>query len=148
MILSARIIPGNEKAIFRMLDHMFRRRALVYYDNAGGRLHVSGHASQEEQKLILNLVRPKYFIPCTANTGNCSGTRRWRTRWECVGRSVLLEDGQPDRIHRRRRVSARAGAGGARCVDSGSLEEIEEVVIRDRQAPLRGRHRRPDHRHR
>ena len=63
VILSARIIPGNEKAIFRMLDHMFRRRALVYYDNSGGLLHVSGHASQEEQKLMLNLVRPRYFIP-------------------------------------------------------------------------------------
>jgi mRNA degradation ribonuclease J1/J2 len=37
VILSARIIPGNEKAIFRMLDHMFRKRALVYYDNDGGR---------------------------------------------------------------------------------------------------------------
>jgi ribonuclease J len=47
VILSARIIPGNEKAIFRMLDHMFRKRALVYYDNDSGIIHVSGHASQE-----------------------------------------------------------------------------------------------------
>ena len=54
VILSARIIPGNEKAIFRMLDHMFRRRALVYYDNSAGTIHVSGHASQEEQKLCCN----------------------------------------------------------------------------------------------
>src|SRR6266852_8844047 len=63
VILSARIIPGNEKAIFRMLDHMFRRRALVYYDDSSGTIHVSGHGSQEEQKLLLNLVRPRYFIP-------------------------------------------------------------------------------------
>ncbi len=53
VILSARIIPGNEKPICRMLDHMFRRRALVYYENSAGPLHVSGHASQEEQKLVL-----------------------------------------------------------------------------------------------
>src|SRR5438876_242324 len=46
VILSARIIPGNEKSIFRMLDHMFRRRALVYYDNSAGVIHVSGHGSQ------------------------------------------------------------------------------------------------------
>src|SRR5438046_4080413 len=46
-----------------MLDHMFRRRALVYYDNSAGTIHVSGHASQEEQKLLLQLVKPKYFIP-------------------------------------------------------------------------------------
>src|SRR5262249_1268297 len=63
VILSSRIIPGNEKAIFRMLDHMFRRRALVHYDNSAGIIHVSGHASQEEQKLLLQLVKPKYFIP-------------------------------------------------------------------------------------
>jgi len=54
VILSSRIIPGNEKAIFRMLDHMFRRRALVYYDNSAGVIHVSGHASQEEQKLLFS----------------------------------------------------------------------------------------------
>ena len=64
VILSSRIIPGNEKAIFRMIDHFFRRRVLVYYE--GGRsapIHVSGHASQEEMKILLQLVRPKYFIP-------------------------------------------------------------------------------------
>ena len=64
VILSARLIPGNEKAIFRMIDHLFRRRVLVYYE--GGRsapIHVSGHASQEEMKILLQLVKPKYFIP-------------------------------------------------------------------------------------
>ena len=64
VILSARIIPGNEKAIFRMIDHLFRRRVLVYYE--GGRsapIHVSGHASQEEMKILLQLVKPKYFVP-------------------------------------------------------------------------------------
>ena len=44
-----------------MMDHMFRKRALVYYDNDGGVIHVSGHASQEEQKLVLNLVKPLIF---------------------------------------------------------------------------------------
>ncbi len=64
VILSSRLIPGNEKAIFRMIDHFFRRRVLVYYE--GGRsapIHVSGHASQEEMKILLQLVRPKYFVP-------------------------------------------------------------------------------------
>src|SRR5580658_2425612 len=134
VILSARIIPGNEKAIFRMLDHMFRRQALVYYDNSGGILHVSGHASQEEQKLILNLVRPKYFIPI-------HGEYRQLFRHAALGHKVgavsgeilLLEDGHPiefteDGAYRREPVTV-----GRVCVDSGSLEEIEDVVIRDRQ---------------
>src|SRR4029077_2520492 len=95
VILSARIIPGNEKAIFRMLDHMFRKRALVYYDNDGGTIHVSGHASQEEQKLMLNLVRPRFFIPV-------HGEYRQLFRHAALAHNVgsvseeilLIEDGQ------------------------------------------------------
>jgi ribonuclease J len=134
VILSARIIPGNEKAIFRMLDHMFRKRALVYYDNDGGTIHVSGHACQEEQKMLLNLVRPRYFIPI-------HGEYRQLFRHSALAHAVgavseeilLIEDGQPieftdDRAYRREPVTA-----GRVCVDSGSLEEIEEVVIRDRK---------------
>ena len=135
VILSARIIPGNEKAIFRMLDHMFRRRALVYYDNSGGTIHTSGHASQEEQKLLLNLVRPKYFVPV-------HGEYRQLFRHAAIahqvgavsGEILLIEDGQPIEFtpdggaYRREPVVA-----GRVLVDSGSLEEIEEVVIRDRR---------------
>src|SRR5580658_6046758 len=134
VILSARIIPGNEKAIFRMLDHMFRRRALVYYDNAGGLLHVSGHASQEEQKLILNLVRPKYFIPIHGEYRQLfRHAALAQTVGAVSGEVLLLEDGHPlefteDGVYRRDPVTA-----GRVCVDSGSLEAIEEVVIRDRR---------------
>jgi ribonuclease J len=134
VILSARIIPGNEKAIFRMLDHMFRRRALVYYDNAGGTIHVSGHASQEEQKLLLNLVRPKYFIPIHGEYRQLFRHAALAAQVGAVsGEIMLLEDGHPieftpDGAFRREPVAA-----GRVCVDSGSLEEIEDVVIRDRR---------------
>jgi len=134
VILSSRIIPGNEKAIFRMLDHMFRKRALVYYDNDGGIIHVSGHACQEEQKMLLNLVRPRFFIPI-------HGEYRQLFRHAALANAVgavsdeilLIEDGQPiefteEHAYRREPVTA-----GRVCVDSGSLEEIEEVVIRDRK---------------
>lgn len=134
VILSARIIPGNEKAIFRMLDHMFRRRALVYYDNNGGLLHVSGHASQEEQKLMLNLVRPRYFVPMHGEYRQLFRHAALAQQVGSVsGEVMLLEDGHPiefteDGAYRREAVPA-----GRVCVDSGSLEEIEQVVIRDRQ---------------
>jgi ribonuclease J len=136
VILSARIIPGNEKAIFRVIDHFFRRRVLVYYE--GGRsapIHVSGHASQEEMKILLQLVRPKYFIPL-------HGEYRHLFRHAALAESVgavsgqifLLESGHPVEFmadgsaHQREQVPA-----GRVCVDSGSLEELEDVVIRDRR---------------
>ncbi len=62
VILSATAIPGNEELVNRTLNNLFREGAIVYYDRLMN-VHVSGHASREEQKLMLNLVRPKYFIP-------------------------------------------------------------------------------------
>jgi ribonuclease J len=136
VILSARIIPGNEKAIFRMIDHLFRRRVLVYYE--GGRaapIHVSGHASQEEIKILLQLVRPKYFVPIH---GEYRQLFRHAALAEQVGavsgQIFLMESGQPIEFtadggaYRREPVTA-----GRVMVDSGSLEEIEDVVIRDRR---------------
>jgi ribonuclease J len=134
VILSARIIPGNEKSIFRMLDHMFRRRALVYYDNSSGIIHVSGHASQEEQKLMLQLVKPKYFIPVHGEFRHLFRHAALAHELGAVsGEILLIEDGQQiefteDGAYRRDPVTA-----GRVCVDSGSLEEIEDVVIRDRK---------------
>jgi ribonuclease J len=136
VILSSRIIPGNEKAIFRMIDHFFRRRVLVYYE--GGRaapIHVSGHASQEEMKLLLQLVRPKYFIPVHGEYRQLFRHAALAEQLGAVGSQIfLLESGQPVEFtadgaaHRREPVTA-----GRVMVDSGSLEEIEEVVIRDRR---------------
>jgi ribonuclease J len=134
VILSARIIPGNEKPIFRMLDNMFRRRALVYYENSVGTIHVSGHASQEEQKLILQLCKPKYFIPVHGEYRHLFRHAALAHQLGCVsGEILLMEDGQvveftEDRAYRRDPVTA-----GRVLVDSGSLEEIEEAVVRDRK---------------
>ena len=134
VILSSRIIPGNEKAIFRMLDHMFRRRALVYYDNSAGIIHVSGHASQEEQKLLLQLVKPKYFIPVHGEYRHLFRHAALAHQLGVVsGEIILAENGYcieftEDGTYRRDPVTA-----GRVLVDSGSLEEIEEVVVRDRR---------------
>ena len=134
IILSSRIIPGNEKAIFRMLDHMFRRRALVYYDNSSGVIHVSGHASQEEQKLVLQLVKPRYFIPVHGEYRHLFRHAGLAHQLGVVSGEILLaENGHcieftEEGVFRRDPVTA-----GRVLVDSGSLEEIEEVVVRDRR---------------
>jgi ribonuclease J len=136
VILSSRLIPGNEKAIFRMIDHFFRRRVLVYYE--GGRsapIHVSGHASQEEMKILLQLVRPKYFVPLHGEYRQLFRQAALAEQLGAVsGEIFLIESGQPIEFtadggaYRREPVTA-----GRVLVDSGSLEEIEEVVIRDRR---------------
>jgi ribonuclease J len=136
VILSARIIPGNEKAIFRMIDHLFRRRVLVYYE--GGRsapIHVSGHASQEEMKILLQLVKPKYFIPLHGEYRQLFQQAALAEQVGAVsGQIFLLETGNPIEFtadggaYRREPVPA-----GRVMVDSGSLEEVEDVVIRDRK---------------
>ena len=134
VILSARIIPGNDKAIFRMLDHMFRRRALVYYDNNAGLIHVSGHASQEEQKLLLQLVKPRYFIPIHGEYRQLFRHAALAHQLGVVsGEIILLEDGQPLEFNEAGAFRREPLPAGRVCVDSGSLEEIEDIVIRDRR---------------
>ena len=135
VILSARIIPGNEKAISRMIDHLFRRRVLVYYESGrSAPIHVSGHASQEEMKLLLNLVRPKYFVPIHGEYRQLfQHASLARQVGSVSGEILMVESGQPieftpDGAFRREPVQV-----GRVFVDSGSLEEIEEVVIRDRR---------------
>jgi ribonuclease J len=136
VILSARIIPGNEKNIFRMIDHLFRRRVLVYYESGrSAPIHVSGHASQEEMKILLQLVKPKYFIPVHGEYRQLFRHAALAEQLGAVGAEIfLIESGQPieftaDGTARKREpVTA-----GRVCVDSGSLEEIEDVVIRDRR---------------
>jgi ribonuclease J len=134
VILSARIIPGNDKAIFRMLDHMFRRRALVYYDNNAGLIHVSGHASQEEQKLLLQLVKPKYFIPVHGEFRQLFRHAALAHQLGVVSKEIMLiEDGQPIEFTENGAFRREPIPVGRVCVDSGSLEEIEDIVIRDRR---------------
>ncbi|VAX29870.1 Ribonuclease J (endonuclease and 5' exonuclease) [hydrothermal vent metagenome] len=62
VVLSAKVIPGNERSIGKIINHLFRRGANVIYEKVS-EVHVSGHASKEELKLMLNLVRPRYFMP-------------------------------------------------------------------------------------
>jgi ribonuclease J len=135
VILSARLIPGNEKAIFRMIDHLFRRRVLVYYE--GGRsapIHVSGHASQEEMKLLLNLVKPRYFIPLHGEYRQLFRHAALAHQMGAVsGEVLLLESGQPVEFTAEGAFRREPVPAGRVCVDSGSFEEIEEVVIRDRR---------------
>ncbi|MGA2724092.1 MAG: ribonuclease J [Bryobacteraceae bacterium] len=136
VVLSARIIPGNEKAIFRMIDHMARRGADVLYGSMNPPLHVSGHASVEEQKLVLNLVRPRYFMPIHGEFRQLTKHARLAEHLRFAGleETFIMESGDVLEIdHHGARKASRVPVGRV-CIDSGSVDDVvQEVVIRDRR---------------
>ena len=136
VVLSARIIPGNEKAIFRMIDHMARRGADVLYGTMNPPLHVSGHASVEEMKLILNLVRPRYFMPIHGEFRQLTKHARLAEHLRFLGleESFVMESGDVLEIdHHGARKAGKVPVGRV-CIDSGSVDDVvQEVVIRDRR---------------
>src|SRR6202046_5093883 len=134
-VLSSRVIPGNEKSIFRVIDHLCRRDANVIYDDgASGLIHVSGHASQEEQRLMINLLKPKFFIPVHGDYRHLKKHAEVAMSIGVVENAVLLEDGDvlelgPDSAQKKGKVTA-----GRVCIDSGSTADVvEDLVIRDRR---------------
>ena len=136
VVLSSRIIPGNEKAIYRMVDHLFRREAHVIYDDGSTPpVHVSGHASQEELKLIINLVKPKYFIPIHGEYRQLKLHAELAASMHgSVGNVMMMESGDVmefDELGARKvgRVNV-----GRICIDSGSRTDVvEDLVIKDRR---------------
>lgn len=136
VILSSRQIPGNEKAIFRMIDHLYKRGAEVSYGDMNPPVHVSGHGSQEELKLMLNLTRPKYFVPVHGEYRQLSRHIQLAEHLRKSGLegSFLLQSGDVLEIdsHGARRLEP--VPVGRVCIDLGTGDEIvEEMVIRDRR---------------
>ncbi|MBZ5604576.1 MAG: ribonuclease J [Acidobacteriia bacterium] len=134
--LSARIIPGNEKAIYRMMNHLARRGADVVYGSMNPPIHVSGHGSSEELRLVLNLVRPKYFVPIHGEyrqMAKHAQLAQHLSHWGLEG-TFVLESGDTLEIDE---AGARRGEQitvGRVCIDSGTLDEVvEDMVIRDRR---------------
>jgi ribonuclease J len=136
VVLSSRIIPGNEKAIYRMIDHLFRREAHVIYDDGSSPpVHVSGHASQEELKLIINLVKPQYFIPIHGEYRQLKlHAEMAKSMHNAVGNVLLIESGDVlefDELGARK--VARVNVGRV-CIDSGSRTDVvEDLIIKDRR---------------
>src|SRR5208283_141521 len=136
VVLSARIIPGNEKSIFRMIDHMARRGADVLYGSMNPPLHVSGHGSVEEMKLVLNLVRPRYFMPIHGEFRQLSKHARLAEHLRFAGleESFIMESGEILELDTRGARKSGHVQVGRVCIDSGTVDDVvQEVVIRDRR---------------
>jgi len=131
IVISARVIPGNERAVSHVIDNLYRRGAEVLnWENAD--VHVSGHACEEELKLMLNVTRPKFFIPIHGTLRHLIHHARLAKNVG-VPHGVVITNGQvasiegdeinvlPDRV-----------THGKVFVD-GEAEEVPEIVVRDRQ---------------
>ena len=133
VILSSKFIPGHEKAISNMMNHLYRRGAEVIYEKVS-EIHVSGHASQEELKLMLNMVKPRHFIPVH---GEYRHLVKHSQLAEKVGvkkeNIVLAEDGDvvevtEGSISVRERVES-----GKVFVDGKGVGDVRDMVLKDRK---------------
>ena len=134
IIISASAIPGNENTISRVIDELFHKGAEVIYDRHTD-LHVSGHASQEEQKMMLALIRPKYFIPV-------HGEYRMLVKHAQIGKEmgvspknvVVAENGSVIEICKKGIKCEESVTAGAILMNgSGGVGEVGSVVMRDRR---------------
>jgi ribonuclease J len=133
IIISATPIPGNEKLVARVIDQLFKLGANVIYEAVSG-IHVSGHPSQEELKLMINLVKPRFFIPV-------HGEYRMLIKHAQLARDMgipesnifVAENGQVLELSRRSgRFAGRVTAGRV-LVDGLGVGDVGNIVLRDRR---------------
>ncbi|MBI4715580.1 MAG: ribonuclease J [Nitrospirae bacterium] len=133
VLLSARMIPGNERAISQVINHLFRRGANVIYEPVSD-IHVSGHAYREEQKMMLNLVRPKFFIPIHGEYRQLVNHARLAEEMRMPKENILiLEDGDVARFTRDGGQKDGRVPSGRVFVDGKGIGDVGSIVLRDRQ---------------
>ncbi len=134
IIISASPIPGNEKAISQMVNELFRRGADVVY-NAIADVHVSGHACQEELKIILSLVKPKYFMPVH---GECRHLLMHASLAQTCGidsKNIIIGDlGSVVELDGRKAVQTQTVQAGRVLVDGYGVGDVGAAVLRERKA--------------
>lgn len=137
VVLSSHAIPGNEESVYRTINRLFRRGANVIYD-AIAPVHVSGHASQEEMKLMLNLVKPKFFIPMHGELHqlhqHASIARKLGFPSE---RIAVVENGQVIEFEAGEMDLGERIPGGYIFVDGAMVGDIGPTVVRERETLAR-----------
>ena len=132
VVLSAKMIPGNERSIGRIINHLFRRGANVIYEKVS-EIHVSGHASKEELKLMLNLVRPRYFVPVHGEYRHLASHAKLALKQGIPKENIfILEDGEVLEIDEEGARRAGKVDSGRVFIDGKGMGDVEEMVLRDR----------------
>lgn len=132
VILSSKFIPGHEKAISTMMNHLYRRGADVIYEKVS-EVHVSGHASQEELKIMINLVKPRYFIPVHGEYRHLVLHSRLAASVGIPEENILVvEDGDVVEFAPEGMSKAGKVEFGRVFVDGKGVGDVGEVVLKDR----------------
>ena len=133
VILSASAIPGNEVTVGRMINELFRRGAEVVYDKAD-MLHVSGHACQEELKIIHALTRPRFFIPLHGEQRMLQIHKRLAQDMGMAADHICVaENGSVIELTAKHMKCETAVQAGEVFVDGGGIGEVGSVVLNDRK---------------
>ncbi|MEE9613917.1 MAG: ribonuclease J [Thermodesulfobacteriota bacterium] len=132
VVLSSKFIPGHEKAISNMMNHLYRRGADVIYEKVS-EVHVSGHASQEELKIMLNMVRPRYFIPVHGEYRHLVRHCRLATK-VCVPEenTIIAEDGDVVELTEDSAGITGKVESGKVFVDGKGVGDVRDMVLKDR----------------
>jgi ribonuclease J len=133
VILSSKFIPGNEKTITNIINHLYRRGAEVIYETVS-EIHVSGHAYQEELKLMLNITRPRYFIPIHGEYRHLVKHLQLAAKMGLPSdRLVLAENGDIIEFDDQGRCLAGKVDVGRVFVDGKGVGDVGNLVLRDRR---------------
>jgi len=132
VVFSAREIPGNEKAIGRVMNHVAKRGAEVVYEGIK-HVHVSGHGSEEELKLMLSLVRPRYFVPIHGEYRQLARHARVAARVSGGTKVLLAENGDLIRFDRDGGRLAGKVPAARILIDGTRSGEVGDEVLRDRR---------------
>jgi len=133
VILSAKVIPGNENSIGSIINHLFRRGANVIYEKVS-EIHVSGHASKEELKLMLNLVKPKYFMPVHGEHRHKVYHARLAEKTGIPKSNIfLLDNGGVLEVSEESAMLNGKVTSGRIYVDGKGVGDVEDMVLRDRR---------------
>ncbi len=133
IIISAKAIPGNEASVSKMMNHIVKTGATVRYQDYAD-IHVSGHASQEEQKLILRLVQPKFFLPVHGEYNHIAQHAKTAVKCGVNERNILLmSDGDQVEITPKYIKKVKTVKTGKTYIDNQNNREIKDDVVIDRQ---------------
>jgi ribonuclease J len=132
VVFSAREIPGNEKAIGRVMNHVSRRGAEVVHEGIK-HVHVSGHGGEEELKLMLSLVRPRYFVPIHGEYRQLARHGRVASRVLPGTRVLTVENGDVVRFDEQGGHVAGKVAAGRILIDGTRSGEVGDEILRDRR---------------